>query len=198
VSENSGLTFWLGQCHVRSVKTGDPANGPYFEFVPPPALERGSGKDVVLRDHLVWDQDYFYAQAFGCIRDDGLAHLRVFARGVLDMTLTSVPWPAVEEPDLRARIGFANAMFSIALPFILGGAVWLIRERRRRGEAAGEAVMLAQFSCVLITAVLFFGDPRYRSTYDVFALALAAALFARLFVEPRLGPSSETTPVLAE
>ena len=42
--------------------------------------------------------------------------------------------------------------------------------------------MLGHLACVLATALLFFGDPRFRTPYDVFALALLAALIAhRLF-----------------
>ena len=194
-SENSGLTFWLGQCQVRSVKAGTPATGT-FEFIPPPAIERASGKDVVT-DHVAWDQSYFYAQAFQCIRDDGVGHLRVLARGILDMTLTSTPWPPLDERDLGPRVAFLNAMYSIALPFILGGAVWLIRERRRRGERPGEMVMLTHFACLLLTAILFFGDPRYRIPYDVFVFALAAALVARVAIE-RPGAQTETVRSFAE
>ena len=38
--------------------------------------------------------------------------------------------------------------------------------------------MLLQLACALVVALLFFGDPRVRSTYDVFGLALLAACFA--------------------
>jgi 4-amino-4-deoxy-L-arabinose transferase-like glycosyltransferase len=194
-SENSGLTFWIGHCDVHAVRTTDPRTGAFFEFSSPPAFQRGSGKDYAFTDHMVWDQDFFYAMAFDCIRQDGIAHLRTLARGVFDMTLTSVPWPMAVEGDLGARIGMANALFSITLPAILIGAVWLIRERRRRREPAGEAVMLAHFACVLLTAVLFFGDPRYRQPYDLFALALAAALIAYFFVGKR-ARATETSPLL--
>jgi len=194
-SENSGLTFWIGHCNVHAVKTSDPRTGTFFVFSSPPAFQRGSGKDYEFTDHMVWDQDFFYGLAFDCIRQDGVAHLRTLARGVLDMTLTSVPWPMAVEPDLGPRIGFTNALYSVALPVILAGAVWLIRERRRRGEPAGEAVMLAHFACVLLTAVLFFGDPRYRQPYDLFALALAASLIAYFFVAKR-ARATETSPLL--
>ena len=194
-SENSGLTFWIGHCNVHAVKTTDPSTGAFFEFSSPPAFQRGSGKDYEFTDHMVWDQDFFYAMAFDCIRQDGVAHLRTLARGVLDMTLTSVPWPMAVEPDLGPRIAFTNALYSVALPVILAGAVWLIRERRRRGEPAGEAVMLAHFACVLLTALLFFGDPRYRQPYDLFELALAASLIAYFFVARR-ARATETSPLL--
>jgi hypothetical protein len=35
--------------------------------------------------------------------------------------------------------------------------------------------MLLQLACALLVAIIFFGDPRVRSSYDVFGLALLAA-----------------------
>jgi 4-amino-4-deoxy-L-arabinose transferase-like glycosyltransferase len=191
VSENSGLTFWLGQCDVQLVFLGDRSVGPYFEIGPPPSIQRDVGKVVTLPDHLPWDQDYFIREGLACIRDRGIGQLRTFARGVLDMTLTAIPWPMSQERDLGPRIGFVNALYSVALPFILVGGVWLARERRRLGRRGGEAVMLAHLGCVLFTALIFTGDPRYRAPYDVFGLALAAALLVHLFVERR-PPEVET------
>lgn len=178
LSENGGLTFFLGHCDALVVKTGDPARGPYFEFAPPPALERGSGRTYVMTTPLAWDQNEFYGMGLDCIRNDGVAHLRTLARGVFDMTLTSKPWPQVLEDEHGARISLVNNVFSAALPFILIGAIVLTRERRRRHQPMGELVMLAHFACVLGTALLFFGDPRFRTPYDVFALALLAAVLA--------------------
>jgi hypothetical protein len=52
---------------------------------------------------------------------------------------------------------------------------------RAFGRSSGEAVMLLQLACVLLVAIFFFGDPRVRSSYDVFGLALLAACIADLF-----------------
>ena len=50
-----------------------------------------------------------------------------------------------------------------------------------RTGMSGEAVMLLQLACVLVVAIFFFGDPRVRSTYDVFGLTLFAACIADMF-----------------
>jgi 4-amino-4-deoxy-L-arabinose transferase-like glycosyltransferase len=190
LSENSGLAMWIGQCDVHLVKLGNPDGGPYFEFGSPPATQRGTGRDYVFPDHLPWDQGFFYEQTLACIRSNGIAHLRTLAQAVIDTTLTTRPWPPSQEADLGDRIAFTNALWSAALPFVIGGGLWLIRQRRRRGEPAGEAVMLWHFACVLVTTLLFIGDPRYRSLYDVFGLAVAAGILSYLFLER---PSEETT-----
>lgn len=186
LSENGGITFFIGHCDVLVVRTGDRATGPYFEFSAPPALERGSGRTYEMSSPFAWEQDAFYRMGLDCIRADGPAHLRTLARGVFDMTLTSKPWPQVEQPDHGDRIALVNTIFSAALPFIIFGGIGLIRKRRRRRESAGEMVMLAHLACVIGTAVVFFGDPRFRTPYDVFALALLAAVVAdRLFDRAR-------------
>jgi hypothetical protein len=41
--------------------------------------------------------------------------------------------------------------------------------------------MLLQLACALVVALIFYGDPRVRSSYDVFGLALLAALIADRF-----------------
>jgi hypothetical protein len=199
LSENGGITFFIGHCDALLVKTGNPDVGPYFEFGAPPAIQRGSGRTYELPTVLAWDQNEFFRMGVDCIRRDGLEHLRAVARGVFDMTLTSKPWPQVVEPEHSGRIAFVNNLFSVALPFIVVGAIGLIRERRRRREPGGEMVMLAHLACVLGTALLFFGDPRYRTPYDVFALALLAALVAdRLFDRNSITPTPSSEPAVME
>jgi hypothetical protein len=41
--------------------------------------------------------------------------------------------------------------------------------------------MLLQLACALLVAIFFFGDPRVRSSYDVFGFALLAARVADRF-----------------
>ena len=42
-------------------------------------------------------------------------------------------------------------------------------------------MILLQLACALLVAIFFFGDPRVRSSYDVFGLALLAARAADRF-----------------
>lgn len=181
ISENGGLTFFLGHCDVHTVTTTDPAQGVTFTFAAPPAVQRGGGRNYEFSGVLVWDQEFFYRLGLQCIRENGPAHLRIVARSIFDMTVTSVPWPQSNEPVLRQVISTTNVLYSAALWPIVIAAILLIH-RRRRGLRCGEAIMLAHLAMLLPLAVLIFGDPRFRTPYDVFGLALLAAAIAdRLF-----------------
>jgi hypothetical protein len=75
----------------------------------------------------------------------------------------------------------SNLAYSLLLPLVVLDSVFVLLRRRASGRSWGEAVMLLQLACVLVVAIFFFGDPRVRSTYDVFGLALLAARIADRF-----------------
>ena len=86
-------------------------------------------------------------------------------------------------------MNITNVLYSIALPVILFQTFLLVRRRRRRGEPSGELLMLVHMACGFVTAMIFLGDPRYRIPYDVFGLALLAALLADAFLDRRETPA---------
>ncbi len=182
LSENAGLNFWMGQCDVHDVKTVDPARNITFNFGNPVWAQLDRGGSYYFGGPLVWDQGFFYGLGLQCIERDGLGHVRVLARNVLNMTATTIPWPQVNnEHGQRGVVRVSNLVYSMMLPLIVIYSVFIIIRRRASGWSSGEALMLFQLSCVLLVAIVFFGDPRLRSTYDVFGLALLAASIADLF-----------------
>lgn len=180
LSENGGLNFWMGHCDVHDVTTTDPDRNITFRFGNPVWAQLERGGTYYFERHLVWDQGFFYDKSLQCIQRDGLGHIRILARNVLDMTATTVPWPQVTESGQRSVVQTSNLTYSLLLPWIVIGSIFLIRRRSSRWSS-GEAVMLLQLACVVLVAVLFFGDPRIRSSYDAFGLALLAALIADRF-----------------
>ena len=179
LSENSGLNFWIGHCDVYSVTTSDPRRDLFFQFKNPVWSQLERGGTYSFEGRMAWDQPFFYGMGLECIRRDGLGHARVLVRSVLDMTATTVPWPQENGGEgQRSLLQASNLAYSLLLPWILIETVFLIRRRRAAGRLSGEAVMLAHLACVVLVAVVFFGDPRLRSSYDVFGLALLAALVA--------------------
>lgn len=178
ISENSGLTFFLGHCDVRTVFSGRPP-GPTFRFGAPVAFQRGTGRTYVFPEDLVWDQGFFFGKSAECIRDDGVGHVRILGRSLLDMTSTTVLWPQVNEDRLKEVVHYSNVAYSVLLPALVIASLARISRRRRFGKSArGETAMLAHLACGFVMALLFFGEPRFRMPYDVFGLALLAVLIA--------------------
>ena len=180
--ENAGLNFWMGQCDVHDVTTVDHARNITFGFGNPVPAQLGRGGTYYFEGPMIWDQGFFYEMGLRCIERDGLGHVRVLARNVLNMTAPTIPWPQVnDEEGQRGVARVSNLVYSLLLPPVVVYSVFIIVRRRAPGRASGETVMLLQLACVLVVAILFFGDPRVRSTYDVFGLALLAASIVELF-----------------
>ena len=181
LSENAGLNFWIGQCDVHDVTTTVPARHLTFKISNPVYTQLEQGKSYYFRGHLMWDQSFFYKLGLRCIERDGLGHVRLLARSVLNMTATTIPWPQVDEGKQWGPVRVSNLAYSLLLPLVVVYTLSIIIARRRAsGGTSGEAVMLLQLACVVLVAIFFFGDPRVRSTYDVFGLALFAACVADL------------------
>jgi 4-amino-4-deoxy-L-arabinose transferase-like glycosyltransferase len=178
LSENGGMNFWLGHCDVARVQATDPATNITRSFGLPSAGQRHNRTIAIFPDHAVWEQGFFYSKGIDCIRDDGLNHLALTARNVVDMTATTIPWPATTEKALSQVTTLVNVLYSVALPFIVLGAWALVRRRGPTVGWPGELVLLAHLLCFVPLALLMFGDSRFRIPYDVFGLALLAALVA--------------------
>ena len=181
ISENGGLNFWMGQCDVHGVTTTDPARNVAYKFGNPVWAQLGRGGVYHFEDHMIWDQGFFYERGLRCIESDGLGHVRLLARNVMNMTATTIPWPQVSHVEERGIVRVSNLAYSLLLPLIVIYSIFIIVRRRASGLSSGEAAMLLHLACALVVAIVFYGDPRVRSTYDVFGLALLAACIADLF-----------------
>jgi 4-amino-4-deoxy-L-arabinose transferase-like glycosyltransferase len=181
LSENGGLNFWIGHCDVHDVTTTIPARHLTFKISNPVYTQLGQGGSYYFRGHLMWDQGFFYELGLRCIERDGLGHARLLAGNILNMTATTVPWPQVDEEGQRGLARVSNLVYSLLLPLVVIYTLITIIRRGASGWSSGEAAMLLQLACALLVAIFFFGDPRVRSTYDVFGLALLAACVVDLF-----------------
>ena len=182
LATNGGLNFWFGHCDAKGVETFDGAGKrtAWFTHPVPYQLDRGGDYDYVNLD--VWDEDFFYRLGMECITQDGAGHVTRLARNVLDMTATTVPFPQSDDDSvMRGVAKWANIAYAVLLPWLVIESFFLIYRRRRAGEPAREAFLLVNLACVVVVAVLVLGDPRVRSVYDVFGLALLAALISDRF-----------------
>lgn len=182
---HGGLVFFVGHCDVREVRTHREGE---FVFGPPPAAQRGTGRVYDFPDHAVWDAGFFYEEGLKCIRDNGVEHLPLITRAVGDMTALTLPWPPANEDKLREVVTVTNFVYVFALPIIVIGAFLLVQKRRAQGQDPGGVVaMLLHLAMIVPVAVIAgLGEPRYRTPYDLFGLALLAAIVAaRWFDRPR-------------
>jgi hypothetical protein len=104
-------------------------------------------------------------------------------RPLVAESATTVPWPQVNEAGQRGVVRLSNLAYSLLLPLIVIDSLVVLVRRPASGRSSGEAVILLQLACAVLVAIFFFGDPRVRSSSDVFGLALLAARVA-----DRLGP----------
>ena len=188
ISENGGLNFFQGHCPVRGVRTVKAGVG-VLEFGSPVVAQQNRGIMFVIIGHIAWEQGYFFHLGMNCIRKDGIGHVTVLARNVADLGITSVPWPPSNERVLRWFVKPANLAYSWALPSIIVFGVALSRQRKDRANRAW--LLVAHLVCVLPTAIIFYGDPRFRVPYDVFGLGLFAILVTS--VRPRQDPEQVAT-----
>jgi hypothetical protein len=186
LSENTGVNFFLAQCDAGRVDVYGPHGTYYLES--PVYAQTHRGRSYAFEGRDIWDQRFFVDQAFHCLRSDGVSHIHVIGQHVLDLTASSVPWPQSGDPSTRGVARVTNIAFALLLPTILVASAIVFW--RRRPENRGPRLVLAHLLCVLPTVIFFVSEPRYRIPYDVFGLALLAALVVRLF-ESRTSEAGE-------
>ncbi len=176
LSREGGVTFFIGQCHAYHVDVEAATTN--WSVEPPPYVQNG-GNYYSFPGHQIWQDGFFYRKGLTCLENDGARWPLHAARMILDMTATSIPWPQVGQPTLSTVIDWTNTVYGYGLlPFVILLAV--VRILRRVPTAAGEKTLLAHLLCFVPVALVYFGDPRFRSTYDVFGLALLAAALTEL------------------
>jgi len=176
LSREGGVTFYIGQCHVKQVLVSTP--NLIYTISPPVYVQRG-GSVMDFPGHQIWEEGFFYRKGLDCLRRDGVGWFRHAGVVLADMTATSNPWPQEDEPTLSSVSDWTNRVYGYGLlPLVI--ILALVRIIRRVPTAAGETALLAHLLCIVPVALVFFGDPRFRSTYDVFGFALLAAAITGL------------------
>ena len=182
LATNGGVNFWFGHCDARQVTMFDSNGEETADFTHSVPNLAGRGGEYVFRGHDIWDDGFFLELGWECIEQDKAKHAFRLARNVIDMTATTLPYPQSEDPGWAQDVVQANNVaYAVLLPWIVIESLFLIVRRRRAGKSFGEAFLLVNLACAALVAILLIGDPRVRSVYDVFGLALLAALFADRF-----------------
>jgi len=176
LSREGGVTFFIGQCHAYHVDVRTATTG--WSVEPPPYVQNG-GNYYSFPGHEIWQDGFFYRKGLTCLENYGARWPVHAGHMILDMTATSIPWPQVGQPVLSTVTDWTNIVYGYGLlPLVI--VLALVRIARHVPTAAGEKALLANLLCFVPVALVYFGDPRFRSTYDVFGLALLAAALADL------------------
>lgn len=182
LARNGGVNFWFGHCEARHVVTLNSAGKMTGEFTFNVPFFIGRGGQYVFKGHEMSDEGFFLELGWKCIEQDKLKHVLRLGRNIIDMTATTAPWPQnLVGGWLGDVVQAANVLYSILLPWIVIESLFLIARRRKDGKPPVEAFLLLNLMCVVVVAIVLFGEPRVRSVYDVFGFALLAALIADRF-----------------
>jgi hypothetical protein len=179
LSREGGVTFFIGQCHAYHVDVETATTG--WSVEPPPYVQNG-GNYYSFPGRQIWEDGFFYRKGLTCLEHYGARWPLHAAHMILDMTATSKPWPQVAQPTLSGVIDWTNTVYGYGL-LPLAILLALVRIVRRVPTAQGEKALLAHLLCFVPVALVYFGDPRFRSTYDAFGFALLAAALTGLPLE---------------
>jgi len=178
ISYNGGQTFALAHCPIREIAYSDPVGHTASSFTLPvlnQRFERGEVEASWGSAHYsvpFVNSRFYMREGFKCIQRYPRNYLRAMFFHVAD-TFCGPPWSVTMPwPDSHTRFrafSFGSNMFVCVLAFPLA----LLGLRLRWREDALWVFFVLPLASVLITAVLFHGDSRFRCPYD-FGIFIAA------------------------
>ena len=176
---NSGDVFFHGQCHARDLLVVNPRNGTYIRTTSSVELQHDRGRDYVFKTDRDLN-DFLIDRGLDCIRDHGIGQVRYWAENILDGLAATTPFPQNVARDwTRGLARISNIVYSYGLcVLVVVGVAAVIRLRRRGEPVRAPAFLLVACLLWVPLAVVFFGAPRYRQPFDLFAFALVATLLA--------------------
>jgi hypothetical protein len=195
VSTNGPLNFVFGRCH----NTGLEAVTQYSKgFFGPPALgallayERELAKehrgkplftlDPVMGEKLtiqavMGDAPANYQLAARCIAKTGLGgQLRFAITHVVLLWGYNIPWPDQGQKSWRTPMHVSSIVHNSVILFPAAAALLLAFRRRR----ARSMLLALHVYSLVVTAMLYFGDTRYRVPYDGLLVVLAMQTYVDL------------------
>jgi len=174
LATNGGFNFYQGHCEVSVVETR--ADGGVYVWASPARLQRlhreGRAKTTtVIQGHMAWEDAYFFGLGMECIRSDGITHVERLLTNLEDFLWGVQPWPVYNLQPVWLVMSL-----SFIYPFALLACVALALRFKRHQRA--EQLLLGLLLTALPVALLFYGDSRFRITYDIFGILLFSGLVA--------------------
>jgi hypothetical protein len=185
-----GQNFYLGHCDVRMLTLDGRPDGLYLVSLSSDAVQlEPPWPDVTFHVSFL-DSAFYVHEGMKCLRRS-LPHTLYWMGEQILKTLAGVPGQTLDPWPIRMDQPFWTRVFNFALVYgLLPVALWglWLRRRDRRSWIAFGGPMIA----VLGTALLFWGNPRYRVPFDLFICAGAAVGYCALWdrrVQRRASPA---------
>jgi hypothetical protein len=191
VSTNGPLNFAFGRCHATTIEA-KAKDGSGF-FGPPPLgallsyekknpnalfkLKPAASETIKFRGHM-WDGDKLTEIAEQCIETTGWAKQAYYAAThVVLLYGYNTIWPDAGLGSWRKKMApWCHVQLPLVVPALVYAFLRTLSRRRPR-----ELLVAMHLWALLITAILYFGDTRYRAPYDgvIFLLVLPVYLDIR-------------------
>ena len=177
ISSNGGMNFFQGRSHIKDVNCYDPGNGRYYLFASPIAHH----KNYFYNDTFnagPYDSHFFYKLGIEFARSQPWKSVGYSFGHVYDMLFITDVWPSSiskKPPPYISRFFNTLNIFIVTIPaFIACIFYW-------RSLRSGPGILIIfPILVIILTSMIFYGDPRYRVPFDIFFIMLAAVFYAKL------------------
>ncbi|MDI1431830.1 ArnT family glycosyltransferase [Polyangium sorediatum] len=183
ISANGPLNYAFGRCHAVDIEAR--TRGYVSSFGPPPMgylayrdkkypdafvrLDAALGPKLTVQGTM-WNADPFYALARKCVATTGLVRQARYALShVIMLWGYNIVWPDSGTDTYRRPMRRAIDLHNVLLlpPMLVAFAASF------RRHLARHALLSAHLLALVLVAMLYFGDVRYRVPYDGIVIALA-------------------------
>ncbi|MEP7123435.1 MAG: glycosyltransferase family 39 protein [Byssovorax sp.] len=185
ISTNGPLNYAFGRCHATAI-TSD--GGGYFSSPslttlalveknrrPRPIFPLDPVFEATAHfDGKMWEPDGAYALAHRCVEKSGyLVQARFALTHVVLLWAYNLPWPDSGQP---ARFRVPMSVFAILHGILILPPALLAIGLSLRRRSARRLLLTLHPLAMIATAMIYFGDARFRVPYDGLLIVLAAEL----------------------
>ncbi len=174
ISSNGGFNFFQGRSHIKDARFVDKKRGVEYLFASPVAV----CNHYTYNDSFQtgpYDSKFFYGKGIEEAKKNIPRTIYYSLDNLYDLFLLPDVWPsfAIEKP-FSILIKTASILFIlfVLLPSLIILIIcfrFLLKELR--------VLIFFPILTILITSVVFYGDPRFRIPYDVFFIVLAGYFY---------------------
>jgi hypothetical protein len=172
VSAYGGQNFYIGHCHVKLMNMDGGSLG-WFSAGVPKVYQRNEPWPDVTFHASVFDNDVYMREGMKCFTQSfGFAVTWILWQ--LVDTFAGPPWSTIDTWPVPGGPLSGNRLFQLIIAYIYAPlAFWALwRGRRTLGAWIGFGGPMA---ALWTLAVMFSGDPRYRTPFDIFIVAGGSA-----------------------